>query len=156
VAVLIVMTAVEAYLLLEGRLYSMFLPAEGVRSTQAWYLIRDFDLAGHGLGAALSNGFVRDLNLSYAYEITPLNLIHKLGLIALLPLIAIAVPLWRSSAAVLDRRATVAELVAVGYGVFVCMGLANPALYSPSAVVVHSLVLYSMRPLPAGADGIEL
>lgn len=112
-----------------------------LRSEQAGHLIADFSFLGRGLGATLPSGYARD-DTGYGFELTYLNLIHKLGafsffLFAIYSL-TLAVALLR-----LWRGARPAESVFVlGCLGYLVVGAGNPLLLAPTAVVLQCLAMY--------------
>jgi cell division protein FtsW (lipid II flippase) len=153
--VIAALIGVPAILLSTNRVVPKFLdkldaPTDGGnRISQIIYLVQDFELPGRGLGATLSNGFKRDPVLSYSYEVTLFNLMHKFGLLAVFPILALVMTVLKTAEGFLRPRMEFRFLVALGSTVFLFMGMGNPALYSPTAVIVHASILYLLRPDPS-------
>ena len=55
---------------------------ENIRTERASFLIREFSPFGNGLGSSLESGYARD-NTGYGFELTYLNIIHKLGVFSM-------------------------------------------------------------------------
>ena len=53
---------------------------ENIRTERASFLIREFSPFGNGLGSSLESGYARD-NTGYGFELTYLNIIHKLHVV---------------------------------------------------------------------------
>ena len=94
--------------------------SNSIRAEQSRYLKQEFTFFGNGLGATLKSGYIRD-NLGYGFELTYLNLIHKLGIFS--------IPLFIS-------------YFCLGLMYFLVQGAANPILLAPMSVILHCCALH--------------
>ncbi len=107
-----------------------------IRSEQFDYLVAETTWWGNGLGSTLNSGYRRD-DAGYGFELTYVNLVHKLGFFAL--------PLFGTYACTLAAlllrmlRGVRVHESAFGLGclTYLLVGTANPLLLSPTAVVLH-------------------
>lgn len=121
-------------------------PSNIERSLQALYLWDDSTFLGHGLGAALSNFYIRDSALVYSYEHSLLNLVHKFGVLSVVFFMAYLLPFWKILENLIRKNETVPSLLALGCMTPFFMGLGNPTLFSPEGVLLHSIALFLLRP----------
>jgi hypothetical protein len=112
-----------------------------IRSEQFDYLASEFTWFGNGLGATLRSGYTRD-DTGYGFELTYLNVIHKLGVWSvflfgayLLTMLLAISRLWRGVQ-------VLPAAFAVGSMGFLVVGAANPLLLSPTAVTLHCIAIF--------------
>lgn len=125
-------------------LFSSFTTQEAgnqIRAEQAMELFNDMTLAGNGLGSKVSSGYTRD-ETGYGFELTYLNLVHKLGFFAVPLFVLYLVTIFSVvKSAWLNPHSFVA-MVALGCLGFLIVGIGNPVLLAPSCVVMHCTSLY--------------
>ena len=121
--------------------YSSLQSGNAVRSMQGRELSDDFSLFGSGLGAGLASGYSRDPGL-YGFELSYHNLIHKLGVVSLIPLYIYIHTLVMSVYRLAKRRSVFLSSIAFGLVTFVIPSYGNPMLFSPTFVVLHCLSLF--------------
>lgn len=111
------------------------------RATQSTYLIKEFSFFGAGLGAPLQSGYVRD-STGYGFELTYLNIIHKLGIfsVALFGYYIGTIMLLVNR--IYNRKFLLGAFVSTGLMGYLIMGAGNPVLLSPLSVSLHSLAVY--------------
>jgi hypothetical protein len=110
------------------------------RYAQARELLADVVPFGHGLGAPITSGYNRSVTYPYGFELSFLNVVHKLGVFALFYfafLLYSGYRILRSPKPVLERSAAMALL---GY-LFPAIG--NPVLFAVQAVFLHMLALHA-------------
>lgn len=114
-----------------------------IRNEQASYLMREINFFGNGLGSVLESGYKRD-NDGYGFELTYLNIVHKLGFLSL-PLFALYLYTWhcisKSFSSKDTRAAGVFSLGCISYQI---VGIGNPILLSPLCVALHIVSMYLM------------
>ena len=123
------------------------------RYAQVKELLNDLSIQGNGLGAPISSGYSRSVAYPYGFELSFLNLIHKLGVFSLLYFGFLGYSGYRvvNSAKPLQERC--AALGLLGY-VFPAIG--NPILFAVQAVFLHAIALHAVtrhqptRILPLG------
>jgi ABC-type multidrug transport system fused ATPase/permease subunit len=119
-----------------------------LRSEQADYLVGDWSLFGHGLGSALSNSdYVRDSVLTYNFELTYHNLIHKLGIFSLLIFIGYLITILYGLMLLLKKdyhSKKIGGLVIILMS-YVIVGYGNPVVFNPICVMEHLLTLALIR-----------
>ena len=115
--------------------------SNSLRATQSAYLIKEFSLLGAGLGTPLQSGYVRD-NTGYGFELTYLNIIHKLGFfsIALFGyyLATMGLVFYR----IFHRKFLLGSFLSLGLMGYLIVGAGNPLLLSATAVALHTLAVY--------------
>lgn len=119
-----------------------------LRSEQADYLIGDWSLFGRGLGSALSNSdYVRDTVLTYNFELTYHNLIHKLGIFSLLIFTGYLITIFYGLILLLKKdndSKEVGGLVIILMS-YIIVGYGNPVVFNPICVMEHLLTLALIR-----------
>ena len=136
--VVVVFLAVSLPMLIDS--FSSREPSNQVRQEQAKILSVEFEWIGNGLGARLKSGYARD-DAGYGFELTYLNLIHKLGLMAI-PLFALYGGTVLFATILLFRAATCIEgAAALGAMGYLVVGAGNPLLLSVVAVSLHLIAL---------------
>jgi hypothetical protein len=109
------------------------------RYAQARELLRDVVPFGHGLGAPITTGFSRSVIYPYGFELSFLNVIHKLGVFSLLYfafLVYCGFRIVTSSTPIVERAAALGLL---GY-TFPSIG--NPVLFAVQAVFLHMIAVH--------------
>ena len=111
------------------------------RNDQFHLILEDFNFIGHGLGALLSSGYVRD-ETGYGMELTYLNLIHKLGLVSIFLFLSYLCTYYLAIKIGLNNKRIYESCFAFGGMGFSIIGAGNPLLLSPAAVTLHCVVMY--------------
>jgi hypothetical protein len=109
------------------------------RYAQARELLRDVVPFGHGLGAPITSGFSRSAAYPYGFELSFLNVVHKLGVVSLLYfafLFYCGFRILTSSTPIVERAAALGLL---GY-TFPSIG--NPVLFAVQAVFLHMIAVH--------------
>lgn len=115
-------------------------PSNLVRKEQAAKLAAEFEWMGNGLGARLKSGYARD-DAGYGFELTYLNLVHKLGLAAVPIFLLYAGTVGLAARLSLSARTRAEGVVALGAMCYLVVGAGNPLLLSATAVSLHLLAL---------------
>lgn len=123
-------------------LYSNREGSNSVRSEQFWYLINELSFGGAGLGTELKSGYKRD-ELGYGFELTLLNLIQKMGILALAYFSIIITCILTSTYKIFRRNNILPPLLSLS-----CMlaslvsGSFNPLLFAPFSVILQLIGIY--------------
>ena len=112
-----------------------------VRAEQFTHLVNDLTFTGHGLGAPLSTGYSRS-NTDYGFELTYLNLIHKLGVFAIPLLFCYIYSVTVALIRIFLRINLLQSSVAFGCMFYLIPGAGNPILLAPHFVVLHCIAIY--------------
>jgi len=116
--------------------------SNATRAEQYDYLVNEFSLLGSGLGSILRSGYVRDYDCGYGFELTYINLIHKLGIFSMFLfssyIITIVIPIVR----VFNKVYVFESLFGLGLMGYLIVGAGNPLLLSVPGVIVHSVAIY--------------
>jgi hypothetical protein len=112
-----------------------------IRSAQFDYLTSEFTFFGNGLGATLRSGYQRD-DTGYGFELTYLNLIHKLGIWSAFLFGAYSLTLFLAIVRLWRGVQVIPAAFVVGSMGFLVVGAANPLLLSPTAVTLHSVAIF--------------
>jgi len=115
------------------------------RYRQASFFLDDITVLGRGLGSALSNFYVRDEVYHYAYELSPLNIVHKMGLVSILVFASYAITFDRILRNLLGRVEMLTSLTALSCMAFLFLGIGNPSLFSPESAILHCIALLLLR-----------
>ena len=115
-------------------------PSNLVRTEQATILASEFEWAGNGLGARLKSGYARD-EAGYGFELTYLNLIHKLGFTVVPIFLLYGGTVIFAARLAFSTQARVEGVVALGAMGYLVVGAGNPILLSAPAVSLHLLAL---------------
>lgn len=126
-------------------LYSVEEAGNSIRNQQKDYLIEDLSFFGNGLGAVLDSGYSRNDAKPYGFELTYLNILHKLGSIGALVWLAYAVCIAIPLANILSRKEWRFSWLAIGGMLFLVPGYGNPLLFGPTIVTLHCVVMYWIR-----------
>lgn len=116
--------------------------SNSVRSEQANYLISEFTFIGAGLGAALESGYSR--GIPYGFELTYLNIIHKLGFMSIFLFIFYATTVYVAIVRVIKKIQPRESSFALGAMGYLIVGIGNPVLLSPVSVILHCIAVYSL------------
>ncbi len=120
-------------------------PSNLTRSMQKSYIVSELSFFGKGLGGVLEGGYIRNELLPYAYELTYLNLVHKVGVFSLVPFIIYICTCALAWIDILILRNIFYPALALGAMMFLIPSYGNPMLFSPISVVLHCLALYWLR-----------
>lgn len=115
--------------------------SNAVRSEQFNKIASDFTFFGSGLGAKLSSGYQRD-DSGYGFELTFLNLVHKLGFFVIPLFTSYFLTVFISMSNVFRKIKIQESCTALGCMVYLIPGTGNPLLLSPPAVILHCLAMY--------------
>jgi len=114
-----------------------------VREDQFGAIINEFTFYGAGLGAVLNSGYVRSSEAPYGFELTFLNLIHKLGFMVIPLFISYFIPLFYGlKLIILKKGSPVIGAFLIGAMSFIIPGYANPMLLASNFVMIHIICLY--------------
>ena len=114
------------------------------RNEQRDYLVAEFSVLGAGLGGVLNSGYKRD-DLGYGFELTYENLIHKLGVFALLPFLGLLYPFVLALFNILVGKNVFYSSVSFGLMLYLIPSSGNPMLFSPFCVIMHCVAIYFLR-----------
>ena len=152
--ILVIIFSISVILLFESNnelgsvLFDDELTESSLRVVQFKALANDFSFFGHGLGASLENStFVRDLNFGYSFELTYLNLIHKLGVFSLLVFTAFGLTLFKGVGMLLSRHSEsiLSGAVVLTLMLYLVVSWGNPIMFNPICVISHLLALAIVR-----------
>jgi hypothetical protein len=115
--------------------------SNSIRSEQFDKLVSDFTLLGSGLGSKLSSGYQRDVS-GYGFELTFLNLIHKLGVFVIPIFLSYALTISVSIFRIYRKFQVLESFFVLGCMVYLIPGSGNPLLLSPQAVILHCMAMY--------------
>ena len=115
-----------------------------VRSSAMTYIFEDIQIGGNGLGAEIG-GYLRSEETPYTTEVVYLNLVHKLGIVAV-PLGALYWLSLHRLNKISKKFSQSAEIFSL-YGLlsFLIYSVGNPLLLSSLAVCMHLSVNYCIR-----------
>jgi hypothetical protein len=120
------------------------------RYAQARELLNDLEFFGRGLGAPISSGFSRSASYPYGFELSYLNVVHKLGALSTIYLGFLLFTVYRIVRSPVPIQERSAALGLLGY-LFPAIG--NPILFAVQAVFLHALALHAVtRRRPAAGS----
>jgi hypothetical protein len=112
-----------------------------VRVIQVSHILKDINFWGNGLGATLANFFSRD-STGYGFELTYLNIIHKLGIFSIPLFLSYLITLLYSFKFLFKHSRQEHGALLLGSMFYLIPGIGNPILLAPSLVFLHCAVLY--------------
>jgi hypothetical protein len=115
--------------------------SNAIRAEQVNKLVNEFTFFGSGLGAPLMSGYSRE-DTGYGFELTYLNLIHKLGFFAI-PLFLYYVTIVVGAIRRINQSFYLIEsFFVLGCMAYLIPSSSNPFLLSPQSVVMHCIATY--------------
>lgn len=136
---------VENYHSVIWRVFSGDESGNAIRYTQSEFIIEELTWSGRGLGAPLMSGYERD-ELGYGFEVTYLNVLHKLGIVGCFVLFGYIYTLYRILMLLFNQRNLMNASVSLGAMSYLWPSMGNPLLFSPVASLLHCAALYLTRP----------
>lgn len=121
--------------------YSTQEESNSMRSEQFEYIVSELTFFGNGLGAPLISGYKRDFS-GYGFELTYVNIVHKLGVFSIFLFMSYIVTLMVASIRILRRVYVFESLFVIGLMGYLVVGAGNPLLLSTSAVILHCIAMY--------------
>lgn len=115
-----------------------------IRYLQLAYIIEDVNLWGKGLGAIIPN-FSRDANAEYGFELSYVNLIHKLGFLAFVLFYNWIYILVKASRNIYYRKNVFNSTLSLGCMGYLFPSVGNPLLMHPACVILNCIGLYLLR-----------
>lgn len=115
-----------------------------IRYLQLAYIIEDVNLWGKGLGAIIPN-FSRDANAEYGFELSYVNLIHKLGFWAFVLFYNWIYILVKASRNIYYRKNVFNSTLSLGCMGYLFPSVGNPLLMHPACVILNCIGLYLLR-----------
>lgn len=115
-----------------------------IRYLQLAYIIEDVNLWGKGLGAIIPN-FSRDANAEYGFELSYINLIHKLGFLAFVLFYNWIYVLVKASRNIYYRKNVFNSTLSLGCMGYLFPSVGNPLLMHPACVILNCIGLYLLR-----------
>lgn len=118
--------------------------ANVLRYEQLFFIFNDLNIWGNGSGAVIP-GYQRNDEKPYGFELSYINLIHKIGIFTLIPFISyigLFLTIFRQIVNNVHTKYAIAALGAMTY-LFVAIG--NPLLFAPQSVLLHCSALYFLR-----------
>lgn len=112
-----------------------------IRSEQFEYLKAEIKFMGSGLGAVLESGYARD-DTGYGFELTYVNIVHKLGVFSFILFLSYAVTALYALRFIFNPKLRIYGGFIIGLISFLVPGAGNPMLLSPAMVLLHSAALY--------------
>lgn len=126
-------------------LYSAAEASNMIRSEQLNYLVSEFSFWGNGLGAVPENDYVRNLEFPYGFELSYLNVIHKIGVFSILLFLcygaSVLIPLYN----LLTRREIYYSSLALGAMMYLVPAYGNPILFGPISAFLHCIAVYWIK-----------
>lgn len=117
--------------------------SNSVRMEQLHFLLEELSLLGQGLGAGLQSGYSRS-SVPYAFELSYVNLFHKLGVIAVVVLFVYAFCLSRIVVELYRRDNGILASFSLGLMGYLVVGLGNPIIFGALPVMMNVTVIYFM------------
>jgi hypothetical protein len=114
------------------------------RYDQLYYLIKDCNFLGNGLGAIVP-GSVRAEDAPYGFELTFINLIHKFGAFSLILFWGWLYMFFVLSKYIYTKKNLYYSIIAFCSLGYLFPSIGNPLLMHPSLVVLNCLTLYYIR-----------
>lgn len=112
-----------------------------VRAEQFKYLVSDLTFLGNGLGSSLNSGYMRD-SAGYGFELTYVNIVHKLGVFSIFLFLSYIITLTVASIRIVRRVYVFESFFVIGLMGYLVVGAGNPLLLSPCAVILHCVAMY--------------
>jgi hypothetical protein len=144
----LVFLVVLLYLLLPSSFYEVIIHSYSLqevsnitRIEQFGYLVSELTFFGNGLGSSLSSGYVRSTR-SYGFELTYVNIVHKLGVFSIFLFSSYVITLMVASIRIIRRVCVFESLFVIGLIGYLVVGAGNPILLSTSAVILHCVAMY--------------
>lgn len=124
--------------------------SNSVRSEQYEFLIDELSFFGAGLGAVLKSGYIRNSIYPYGFELTFINILNKLGILAMPIFIAYFYPIISGIKNILYKDGDIIIIGGITFGsmLYVIAGLANPLLFSTNFIMLHCICLFLLINLP--------
>src|SRR5690606_12706420 len=114
------------------------------RYEQLYFLLNDLTFWGKGSGAVIS-GYSRNVDKPYGFELSYLNLVHKVGVMAIFVILAYASLIIRSFSQIAANYNTKYAIAALGAMTYLFIAIGNPLLFAPQSVLLHCCALYFLR-----------
>lgn len=111
------------------------------RAEQAKFIIEEITPLGAGLGAELESGYSRP-STPYGFELTYLNILHKLGVFSLPLFFAYLYCFFESFKGLFSERKGVRSAFSLGLMGYAIVGIGNPILLGGLGVFFHTLSIY--------------
>ena len=121
--------------------YSLEEESNSVKSEQYKYLIAELTFWGNGLGSSLHSGHAASTK-SYAFELTYLNIVHKLGVFSIFLFLSYVITLTVASIRIIKRVYVFESFFVIGLMGYLIVGIGNPILLDSGAVVLHCIAIY--------------
>lgn len=115
------------------------------RSEQYAYIMQEITFFGSGLGGVLESGYLRNESLAYGFELSYHSLLHKIGVMAIIPFLSYIYILFLATYLIVKRQNVFYPLLALGAMAYLIPSYGNPMLFSPTAVILHCLSLYWLK-----------
>jgi hypothetical protein len=115
--------------------------SNAVRAQQLPELVSDLKVMGNGLGAPLASGYARRTT-AYGFELTYVNLLHKLGIFAVPLFLSYLLVLGTSLYRLFRGVKVLTSALALGCMMYMIPGIGNPILLAPHFVVLHCIAIY--------------
>ena len=116
-----------------------------IRYIQLAGMIQDLTLLGNGLGAEIS-GMIRNQAKPYGFELTYINLIHKIGILSIPLFWCYFYSLYKAIIELRKQESWHYGAAALGSLCFLFPSIGNPMLFSPQMVALHCAALFLLRP----------
>jgi hypothetical protein len=112
-----------------------------IREEQALALMNELSILGAGLGSPLLSGYKRD-DTGYGFELTYLNLVHKLGFFSI-PIFSLYIYTFiKSLSWLISDFKNIFPYICLGGCCYMIVGIGNPILLSSLTVTLHCSILY--------------
>ena len=120
-----------------------------IRYEQFRQLVSDWRFFGRGLGAPISSGYARPGEFKYGFELSYINLIHKLGVVALAYFGFILYSIYKVAFSSISPQE---KYVAFSCLCYLVPSLGNPILFAAQLVLLHVLALHVATRYAHGAQ----
>lgn len=123
------------------------------RSEQAKYILDEISLWGAGLGAGLDSGYTRAAE-PYAFELSYLSVVHKLGIFSLSLFFAYFYSFYKSFIGLFSETKGISSAFCLGLMGYAIVGIGNPILLGGLGVFFHSLSMFLLASNGSRKDSV--
>lgn len=119
--------------------FGKFEDSNAVRDLQFSYIFDEISFVGAGLGAPLRSGYYRSEDAPYGFELTYLNLMHKLGFMSGVLFFSYVLVIFQALRNIIYRHEFWMSVFVLGLMSYLVVGYGNPILIAPNFVLIHVL-----------------
>jgi hypothetical protein len=118
--------------------------ANVLRFEQLYYIWNDLNFWGNGSGAVVP-GYERNLDKPYGFELSYINLIHKVGFLAIVIFILFINFFFKCFKQIIRNEDSKYAIAALGSMTYLFIAIGNPILFAPQSVLLHCVAIYFIR-----------